>query len=117
MPVASKELPGAEQKLPGQDKFLPALPRPKAGPHAVEKLQFPPKQPKFGGYKMSRKLRKSFVGHPSAMLFLRISREGVFQQTRLISSTIVEASGQDFPARAVAVQTVPGNLEARIATQ
>jgi hypothetical protein len=35
---ASKELPGAEQKLPGQDKFLPALPRPPAGPYAVEKL-------------------------------------------------------------------------------
>jgi hypothetical protein len=37
-PVASKELPGAEQKLPGQDKFLSALPRPQAGPFAVEKL-------------------------------------------------------------------------------
>ena len=36
--LASKELPGAEQKLPGQDKFLPALPRPPAGPYAVEKL-------------------------------------------------------------------------------
>jgi hypothetical protein len=35
---ASKELPGAEQKLPGQDKFLSALPRPPAGPYAVEKL-------------------------------------------------------------------------------
>ena len=36
--LASKELPGAEQKLPGQDKFLSALPRPPAGPYAVEKL-------------------------------------------------------------------------------
>ena len=36
--LASKELPGAEQKLPGQDKFLSALPRPPAGPDAVEKL-------------------------------------------------------------------------------
>jgi hypothetical protein len=36
--VASKELPGAEQKLPDQDKFLSALPRPPAGPYAVEKL-------------------------------------------------------------------------------
>ena len=36
--MASKELPGAEQKLPGQDKFLSALPRPQAGPSAVEKL-------------------------------------------------------------------------------
>ena len=44
---------------------------------AVEKLHLPPKQPKFGGYKMPRKLRKSFVGHPSAILFLLISRAGV----------------------------------------
>jgi hypothetical protein len=34
----------------------------------------------------------------------------------LISSTIVEASGQDSPARAVAVQRKPGNLEAQVAT-
>ena len=47
---------------------------------AVEKLRFPSKRPKFGGYKMSTKLRKSFVGHPSAILFSRISGEGVFQQ-------------------------------------
>jgi len=33
---------------------------------------------------MPRKLRKSFVGHPSANLFLTISRAGVFQQPRLI---------------------------------
>ncbi len=46
----------------------------------VEKVPFLPKQPNFGGYKMSRKLEKSFVGHPSAILFLRISGEGVFQQ-------------------------------------
>jgi hypothetical protein len=45
-----------------------------------EKVQFLPKQLKFVGYKMSRKLEKSFVGHPSAILFLRISGEGVFQQ-------------------------------------
>src|ERR1700682_2204643 len=31
---------------------------------------------------MSRKLRKSFVGHPSAILFLRISGEGVFNSHR-----------------------------------
>jgi hypothetical protein len=28
----------------------------------VEKVHFRPKQSKFGGHKMSRKLRKSFVG-------------------------------------------------------
>jgi len=52
----------------------------------VEKLQFSPKQPKFGGYEMSKELRKSFVGHPNAILFLRISRLGVFQQPRLITT-------------------------------
>ena len=39
---------------------------------AVEKVRFPPKQPRSGGYKMPRKSRKSFVGHPSAILFLLI---------------------------------------------
>jgi hypothetical protein len=51
----------------------------------VEKVQFPPKQPKFGGYKMSRKLRKLFVAHPSAILFSRISRGGVFQQPQALA--------------------------------
>jgi hypothetical protein len=38
-PVASKELPRLRmQKWGGQDKFLSALPRPPAGPLAVEKL-------------------------------------------------------------------------------
>jgi hypothetical protein len=52
---------------------------------AVEKVQFPPKQPKFGGYKMPRKLRKSFVELPNAILFLRISRERVFQQPQALT--------------------------------
>ncbi len=56
-------------------------------PVGVEKPQFPPKQPKVGGYKMLRKLRKSFVGHPGAILFLLISSAGVFQQPRLLTST------------------------------
>ena len=37
---------------------------------------------------MSRKLRESFVGHPDAIVFLRISRKGVFQQPRLFAPTI-----------------------------
>jgi hypothetical protein len=69
---------------------------------AVEKVQFPPNQPKFGGYKMSRKLRKLFVGHPSAILFLRISREGVFQQPRLITTATLE---MDTPRRKLWVVT------------
>jgi hypothetical protein len=58
----------------------------------VEKVQFSPKQPKFGGYKTSRKLRKSFVGHPGAILFLRIPGEGVFQQARLITTPNISFS-------------------------
>jgi len=54
-------------------------------PVAVEKVQFSPKQPKFGEYKMARKFGTSFEGHPSAILFLRISAEGVFQQPRLLT--------------------------------
>jgi hypothetical protein len=38
-------------------------------PVAVEKAQFPPKQPKIGGCQMSRKLRKSFVGFLNAKFF------------------------------------------------
>jgi hypothetical protein len=41
----------------------------------VEKVQFPPEQPKIGGYKMSRKFRKSFVGLPDAKFFLPFSGE------------------------------------------
>jgi hypothetical protein len=52
---------------------------------AVGKVQFRPKQPKFGGYEMPRKLRKLFVGHPTAILFLLISRAGVFQQPQALS--------------------------------
>src|SRR6266550_436515 len=36
---------------------------------------------------MSRKLRKSFVRHPGAILFLLFSREGVFQQPQAITPT------------------------------
>jgi hypothetical protein len=35
----------------------------------------------LGDRKCPGKPRKSFVGHPDAILFLRISREGVFQAT------------------------------------
>jgi hypothetical protein len=49
----------------------------------VEKLQFPPKQQEFGGYKMPRRLRTSLVEHPSAILFLLISRVGVFQHPQM----------------------------------
>jgi hypothetical protein len=54
---------------------------------AVEKLTFRLKEPKFGDRKCPGDPRKSIVGHPDAITFLRILREGVFQQPRLISST------------------------------
>ena len=50
---------------------------------AVEKVQFPPKHPKIGGYKMPRKLERSFLGHPSAKFFRPFSSEGLFQHPLL----------------------------------
>jgi hypothetical protein len=73
--VASKELPGAEQKLPGQDKFLSALPRPQAGPFAVEKLHFLQNTRNLGDRKCLGKSRKSFVGLPNAKFFRPFSGE------------------------------------------
>jgi hypothetical protein len=46
-----------EQQVMGLSSF-PVLPRPPAGPHAVEKLHFSSKQRKLGGSKMSRKTQK-----------------------------------------------------------
>jgi hypothetical protein len=39
----------------------------------------------LGDRKCLGKLQKSFIGHPDAILFSRISREGVFQQPLLIA--------------------------------
>jgi hypothetical protein len=55
----------------------------------VEKLHFLQNSRNLGDRKCLGKLRKSFVGHPDAILFLRISRERVFQHPRLISSLIM----------------------------
>src|ERR1022692_2890377 len=52
---------------------------------AVEKLPFRPKQPNWGDRKCLGKLRTSFVAHPGAIVFLRISGQRVFQQPRLIT--------------------------------
>src|SRR5450432_2667869 len=51
----------------------------------VEKLAFPPKRPNLGDRKCLRKSITSFIRHPDAILFLRISRTGVFQQPRLVT--------------------------------
>src|ERR1022692_2616627 len=46
----------------------------------VEKVHFPQNNQNLGDRKCLGDPSKSFVGHPDAILFLRISREGVFQQ-------------------------------------
>jgi hypothetical protein len=78
------------QKCDGQDKFLSALPRPPAGPYAVEKLHFLQNSKNLGDRKCLGKLRKSFVGHPDKILFSRISLERVFQHLQVITLTISE---------------------------
>jgi hypothetical protein len=54
----------------------------------VEKVQFPQNSEILGDGKCLEKPRKSFVGHPDAILFLPISWKGVFQQPRLFASTV-----------------------------
>jgi hypothetical protein len=56
---------------------------------AVEKVHFSQNSRNLGDRKCLGKPRKSFVGHPNAILFLRISREGVFQHPRLITTVIL----------------------------
>jgi hypothetical protein len=53
----------------------------------VEKVHFPQNSQILGDRKYLGKLRKSFVGLPDAILFLRISRERVFQHPRLFTTT------------------------------
>ena len=40
-------------------------------------------------------MRKSFAGRPDAIFFLRISREGLFQQPILIATGIIHPSEQN----------------------
>jgi hypothetical protein len=54
---------------------------------AVEKPPLLKKPSQAGGRKCPPKSRMSFVGHPDAILFWRISWEGVFQQPQAISPT------------------------------
>jgi hypothetical protein len=56
------------------------------GEVAVEKLHFPQNSRNLGDRKCLRKTRTAFVGHRDAILFSRISREGVFQQPRDFST-------------------------------
>jgi hypothetical protein len=54
---------------------------------AVEKVAFLEKLPKLGDRKCPGDPRESFIAHPDAILFLRFSREGVFQQPQAITPT------------------------------
>jgi hypothetical protein len=65
----------------------------------VEKVQFPSKRLKIGGYKIPRKLRKSFVGHHSANLFWLVSRVGLFQHPRLLTSATFWLGARSHRAR------------------
>jgi hypothetical protein len=51
----------------------------------VEKLRFPQNSENLEDRKCLGKSRTSFIGHPDAILFLLISREGVFQHQLPIS--------------------------------
>jgi hypothetical protein len=57
-------------------------------PVGVEKVHFPQNNEKLGDGKCLGKPRKSFVGHPNAILCLRISWEGVFHQPRVFAPII-----------------------------
>jgi hypothetical protein len=55
---------------------------------AVEKLHFRQNSENLEDRKCLGKPRTSFVGHPDAILFSRISRERVFQQPRDITTVV-----------------------------
>ncbi len=71
-------------------------------PVAVEKLHFRQNNRNLGDRKCLGKSRTLLTGHPDAILFLRISREGVFQQPRLLSTVILSnvMNGQPFTPKA-----------------
>jgi hypothetical protein len=69
--------PEPGSSVPTNDRFLSGLPR-QLGNHltwvvGVEKLAFPSKQRKLGDGKCLGDPRKSFIEHPGAILFWRIS--------------------------------------------
>jgi hypothetical protein len=67
---------------------------------AVEKLIFLKNQAKFGDRKCPDDPRESFIAHPDAILFLRFSLSGVFQQPRLFATAILfDPSGDAIIAR------------------
>jgi hypothetical protein len=84
--LASKELRRAERKLAGQDKFLPALPRPPAGPYAVEKL-LPAKFAKIKSRQDALQATFStWVDIFSPPIFRCFEENGLFQQPRLLTT-------------------------------
>jgi hypothetical protein len=57
---------------------------------AVEKLPLSRNSEKLRGRKCLGKLRTSFIELPNAKFFRPFSDEGVFQQPRLLTSTMME---------------------------
>jgi hypothetical protein len=60
---------------------------------AVEKLAFVPNSRNLGDRKCLGDPRKSLVGLPNAISFLRFSWEGVFQHPRLLTSVNQTGTG------------------------
>src|SRR5437870_9904475 len=61
---------------------------------AVEKLDLSENRPKRSDQKCIGDRRKSFIGHPDATHFRRKFCERVFQQLRLLTTTINPRSGR-----------------------
>src|SRR5208282_4000089 len=67
-----------------------------------------PNKQNLGDRKCLGDLRKSLVGLPDAISFLRISREGVFQQPRLVATVICDLERLPSPfAGEIRVQLLP----------
>jgi hypothetical protein len=86
---------------------------------AVEKLHFLQNSRNLGDRKCLERPRKSFVGHPGAILFLRISQEGVFQQPQAISLIDLSMSetailGQPSARRSAPLQIRPRLYQCRL---
>ena len=83
----------------------------------VEKVHFPQNSQDLGDRKCLGKLRKSFVGLSDAILFLRLSRERVFQHPQAITlsdpltRTHLPSAGRDPSQSQNALRRVHGILE------
>src|SRR5438552_14387318 len=81
------------------------------GEWVLKNSLFIPNSQNWGDRKCLGDPTKSIVGHPDAFLFLRISRKGVFQQPRLITTVTpyiyLNADAKNPCVRLLASTTVP----------